>query len=93
MDLGIFKGFKETKDGPMVTHLQFADDTLGKASREELMGFKAILRCFALVSGLRINMSKSMLIWIGLEESPLESLALEVGCGLGSYLLLTWASQ
>lgn len=67
----------------MVTHLQFSDDTLFfcEPSREEVRGYKVVLRCFELVLGLRINLNKSTLIGIDVEASLLKDLAYEVGCG------------
>lgn len=61
-----------------------------KLPREELLGYKEILRCFEWVSGLRINLRKNTLIGVGLEEGMLNSLATKIGCGLRNYLLLIW---
>lgn len=36
-----------------------------------------------MVSGLRINISKSSLIGIDVEEDTLKELAVEIGCGIG----------
>lgn len=52
-DMGNVKSFPVTKGGPMVSPLHFADDTLCfyEAIKEEIFGYKAVLRCFELVSG------------------------------------------
>lgn len=57
----------------VVFYLQFADDTLFfcKACRDEILGYKAVLRCFELVPRLRINLRKSTLIGIDVEEDLL----------------------
>ena len=68
-----------------VTHLLFADDTLVfcKDSREQLVYLSWILMWFVALSGLKINLSKSALLPVGSVENP-KSLALELGCNLGS---------
>ncbi|KAK3228824.1 hypothetical protein Dsin_000705 [Dipteronia sinensis] len=50
-----------------VSHLQFADDTIIflEPKMEYPMTSKRILRCFELVSGLRINFHKSCLVKVG----------------------------
>ena len=50
--------------------LQFADDTifLGEASMDNVKAVKAILRSYEMVSGLRINFSKSQFGAIGQSE-------------------------
>ncbi|MCH83420.1 LINE-1 reverse transcriptase like, partial [Trifolium medium] len=54
-ELNLFKGFKIQNDGPIISHLQYADDTLciGEASVDNLWTLKAILRGFELASGLK----------------------------------------
>ena len=62
----------------------FADDTLVccKDSREQLVYLNWILLWFEVLSGLKINLSKSALLPAGSVENP-ESLALELGCKVG----------
>lgn len=83
-EMEVVKGFKLTPDGPPVTHLQFADDTLFfcEPDRQELLGYKAILRCFELASGLRINLGKSTIIGTDLDEYFIKDLADGMGCGI-----------
>ena len=68
-----------------VTHLLFADDTFVfyKDSREQLVYLNWILMWFEALSGLKINLSKSALVTMGSVEN-LESLALKLGCKVGS---------
>lgn len=84
-EVSIVKGFEVSNGGPVLTHLQFADDTIFFCDhcKEEVLGYRAILRCFKLVSGLRINLGKSTLIGVGLESSEVGEWASEVGCGEG----------
>lgn len=58
-------------DNIMVSHLQFADDTimLGEASMENASTMKSILCLMELLSGLRVNFKKSCIFGINVEES------------------------
>lgn len=59
---GIIKGISVAANGPNLTHLQFADDTIVfcNASLDELMNVKKLLSFFEAVSGLKINFQKSV---------------------------------
>ena len=50
-----------------VAHLQYADDTiiLIKNSDQDLINLKALLLCFEILSGLKINFLKSEVIVMG----------------------------
>jgi hypothetical protein len=84
-DLGLFKGFKICGDGPIISHLQYADDTLciGEASIENLWTLKAILRGFELASGLKVNFWKSCLIGINVCNTFMESACDFLNCKRG----------
>ena len=77
----------EGKDGGelIISHLLYADDTVmfcdGKP--EQLMYLDWILMWFEAFSGLGINLSKSEIIPVG-TVSNVETLAIELGCGIGS---------
>lgn len=47
------------------------------------MGYKAIRRCFELVSNLKVHLGKSTIIGIEMEREHLEEFADEIGCGTG----------
>jgi hypothetical protein len=70
VDLELFKGFTVGRRGVVVSHLQYADDTLciGEASVENLWTLKAILRGFEMASGLKINFWKSYLLGVNVSE-------------------------
>lgn len=61
--LNLFKGFKIGQQGVEVSLLQFADDTLfvGEPSIQNVLVMKSMLRCFELMSGIKINFFKSKL--------------------------------
>lgn len=51
----------------MVSHLQFADDTLILCKNEDrqLKYLRFVIRCFEVVLGLKINLSKSCIYGVG----------------------------
>jgi hypothetical protein len=73
-DLGLFKGFNIGGDGPLISHLQYADDTLciGEASVENLWSLKAILRGFERASGLKVNFWKSNIMGVNVVNEFME---------------------
>jgi len=64
--LNLFEGFRFRRERMVISHLQYADDTLciEKASVEILWTLKALLRGFEMASGLEVNFLKSCLIGI-----------------------------
>ena len=75
-----------------ITHLQFADDIIlfSSTRREDILALKRILRCFQLVSNLKINISKSLLVGIGCSEDKdtTRSLANIIHCKSGRLLII-----
>jgi len=67
----LYSGTKVGTDGINVGLLQFADDTLFlcEAKSQNSRILKTVLRCFELVSGLRVNFSKTKVggwVWMRL---------------------------
>ncbi|GJS93656.1 putative RNA-directed DNA polymerase, eukaryota, reverse transcriptase zinc-binding domain protein [Tanacetum coccineum] len=79
---GFFKGIHLANNGANISLLQYADDALffGDWSRTNAMYLIHILKCFELASGLKVNMSKSRLIGLGILMSEVENLANFIGC-------------
>lgn len=73
-----------------ISYLQFADDTVlfCSATTKEVVTMKRILRCFQLVSGLKVNFSKSSLVGVGCFEDLVRSLASAIRCRVGKLLIL-----
>ena len=84
-EVGFVKGCKVGKDNIMISHLQFADDTIFFVDSEgpSFNNLITTLGLFCLASGLRINMAKSTLLGLGVEEEITTSLAEMVGCESG----------
>jgi hypothetical protein len=68
-----------------VSHLLFADDTLifCEPKVEQIQNMRCLLLCFEVASGLKINLSKSMIVLIG-AVGNLEALSSILGCGVDS---------
>ena len=66
--------------------LQYADDTLiiMEAKDDQLAALKDIQNLFSLSTGLKVNLSKSMLVPINMEPESSLSLDQSFGCTLGS---------
>ncbi|KAK2659394.1 hypothetical protein Ddye_005927 [Dipteronia dyeriana] len=83
---GLIMGIGFQNDEVQLTHLQFADDTLLfiEPSMESLLNVKRILRCFKLMSDLKINFHKSSLVKIGKKKPSDEKWAKPFRCKLSS---------
>jgi hypothetical protein len=81
-----FKGFEVGRNGVIVSHLHYADDTLciGEASIENLWTLKAILRSFELVSGLKVNFSKSCVLGVNVSNDFIRLASVFLNCKVGS---------
>ena len=86
-EIGYVKCWRLGKDKVMVSHLQFADDTIFFLEREgsSFKNLLTVLALFCSVSGLKINMSKSTIFGISVEEKMISALAESVGCEVGSW--------
>ena len=87
-EVGFLEGIhinNSRSEGMWVSHLLFADDTLifCKPEVSQLGYLRCILVLFEAMSGLKINLSKSVLIPVG-EVTELNYLAQFFGCGVDS---------
>nr|KYP51642.1 Transposon TX1 uncharacterized [Cajanus cajan] len=80
----IFTGVSVGKEQVKISITQYADDTMffGEASQENVIAIKGLLRCFELVSGLKVNFSKSKFSAIGIDIPLAESYAHLLNCTL-----------
>ena len=84
-EMGFITGCLVGRENVMISHLQFADDTLFFLDHvgSSFTHLLTILGAFCSVSGLKINMAKSTLLGLGVEEDIARSLAELVGCEVG----------
>ncbi|XP_028081582.1 uncharacterized protein LOC114282996 [Camellia sinensis] len=73
----------------LLSHLQFADDTIifSEADWDQMVLIKRVLRCFEVLSGLRINYHKSVVCGVGVDDSLLLSFAKLLNCQVHSLSL------
>lgn len=69
LSLGVFQGFRVGPSGFTVSHLQYTDDALfiEEPTVGNMWAMKSILRSFELMSGLKVNFSKSSLIGVNVD--------------------------
>lgn len=86
VDRNFFEGFTLGSGGLVVSHLQYADDTLciGKPTVENLWAMKALLRGLEMVLGLKINFFKSSLIGINVASDFMDLACNFLNCNEGS---------
>ncbi|GKU94304.1 hypothetical protein SLEP1_g7819 [Rubroshorea leprosula] len=86
VSLGLFKGIEIGHNGMNVSHLQFADDTIvfGRASEENIWAVKSIIRIFEMVSGLKINFGKSLLMGINVSDEWMTRMSSILNCKQGN---------
>ncbi|KAE8701523.1 leghemoglobin C2-like [Hibiscus syriacus] len=87
--LGLFQGFSFGNDQNSfnLSHLQFADDLIifCRASITQIKNVRRVLRIFGLMTGLHLNLAKSKLYGINMENDLLEEWARDIGCSIGSF--------
>ena len=78
----LLEDFSVGRNRTRVSHLQFADDTIffSRAHVEELRTLKIILLVFGQISGLKVNLDKSTLCSINLDQDYLTRLVFSLDC-------------
>ncbi|XP_071727663.1 uncharacterized protein [Rutidosis leptorrhynchoides] len=82
VERGMYKGVEVGKDKVIISHLQYADDTIffGDWSRRNARNLMYLLECFERASGLKVNYNKSQLFGIGISNDNVEALASWCSC-------------
>ncbi|XP_076924753.1 putative mitochondrial protein AtMg01250 [Bidens hawaiensis] len=82
---GAFKGLQCGVGGPLLSHLLYADDAIiiGEWNRANAQNLKRLLRCFSLVSGLKVNQTKCQIFGTEVGEVELGEVASDLGCKVG----------
>lgn len=80
--LGLVQGVKVGPNGVILSHLQFADDSLlfCAAEIDDVRNLKRVLRCFKVLSGLRINYHKSVVCGVGVPDENMAAFASILNC-------------
>ncbi|XP_026429098.1 uncharacterized protein LOC113325076 [Papaver somniferum] len=81
VEKGQIHGFKVTDTGSVISHLQFADDTLISidANADEVTRLFIILSVFETLTGMKLNLDKNTMVSVG-DDEALEILVKELGC-------------
>lgn len=82
LEKGLIKGASVGTKQLGISHLQFADDTIifCEGELEEVMNIKRVLRCFEVLSGLRINYHKTVVCGVGIQEEQTKVFAEALNC-------------
>ena len=85
--LGVFEGVKFPNNGPLIFHLFYADDALflGSWSLSNVANLLRIFRCFYLASGLKINLSKTNLMGVGVSLTDVAWMVSRSKCNVGHF--------
>ncbi|KAL6322627.1 hypothetical protein AAG906_014299 [Vitis piasezkii] len=86
----VLEGFRVGRNRTRVSHLQFADDTIffSSSREEDMMNLKSILLVFGHISGLKVNLDKSNIYGINLEQNHLSRLAEMLDCKASGWPIL-----
>ncbi|CAL5444250.1 unnamed protein product [Camellia sinensis] len=86
LDLELIKGVKIGSSGVVLTHLQFADNSLilCEADVLEVSCLKRILRCFEMLSGLKMSHHKSVVIGVGVLAEDINEFVSVLNCKVKS---------
>ena len=78
----LLEGFKVGRNRTRVSHLQFADGTIffSNTKEEDLQTLKSLLLVFGHISGLKVNLDKSNLFGINLDQNHLSRLVELLDC-------------
>ncbi|XP_071695293.1 uncharacterized mitochondrial protein AtMg01250-like [Rutidosis leptorrhynchoides] len=81
-----FRGICVGHDRIVVSHLQYADDTIffGEWSKRNAKNISKLLKCFENISGLKVNLKNSNLYGIGVAKNDVEEMARYIKCTAGS---------
>nr|GEU68392.1 hypothetical protein [Tanacetum cinerariifolium] len=83
MNMGNYKSISIGDNNLRISHLMYVDDVIfmGEWLITNAHNLLCILRCFFLVSGLKINVHKSNLSGVGMSNDDIQAMAIVIGCG------------
>lgn len=82
----LFRGITLKEGSVQMTHLQFADDVILFLNDDysSILGIKRILQCFQVISGMKVNFTKSQVYAFHIDAEVKKKWALKLQCILGS---------
>ena len=91
-EINVLEGFRVGRNRTKVSHLRFADDTIFFSStrEEDMLTLKSVLLVFGHISRLKVNLDKSNIYGINLEQNHLSRLAEMLDCKASGSLYSTW---
>ena len=86
----MLEGFRVGRNRIRVSHLQFADDTIffSNTREEDLQTLKSLLLAFGHISGLKVNLDKSNIYGINLDQAHISRLAETLECKASGWPIL-----
>ena len=86
----MLEGFRVGRNRTRVSHLQFADDTIffSNTREEDLQTLKSLLLAFGHISGLKVNLDKSNIYGINLNQAHLSRLDETLDCKASDWPIL-----
>ncbi|GJZ21486.1 putative RNA-directed DNA polymerase, eukaryota, reverse transcriptase zinc-binding domain protein [Tanacetum coccineum] len=84
VNTGLYKGASIGHGSMNISHLLYVDDAIfvGEWSHFNAYNLICLLRCFYMVSGLKINVHKSKLLGVNVPDEEVSNMALVIGCGI-----------
>ncbi|RVW81815.1 Transposon TX1 uncharacterized 149 kDa protein [Vitis vinifera] len=78
----MLEGFRVGRNRTRISHLQFSDDTIffSNTREEDLQTLKSLLLAFGHISGLKVNLDKSNIYGINLDQAHISRLAETLEC-------------
>ncbi|GKB79280.1 putative RNA-directed DNA polymerase, eukaryota, reverse transcriptase zinc-binding domain protein [Tanacetum coccineum] len=88
-ELGLIKGVTFGRDNMHVSHLMYADDVIfiEEWSWINVYNLICMLRCFFLISELKINIHKSNVLGVCVSDMDVTNMANLIGCGAAKFPL------
>ena len=85
----LLEGFRVGRNNTKASHLQFADDPIffSNTREEDLHSLKSLLLVFGHIYGLKVNLDKSNIYGINLEQNHLSRLVELLDCKVSGWLI------
>ncbi|GJU06616.1 RNA-directed DNA polymerase, eukaryota, reverse transcriptase zinc-binding domain protein [Tanacetum coccineum] len=90
VETSIFRGVSIGQGNMNISHLIYVDDVIfmGEWSQSNVHNLLCMLRCFYLVSGLKINVQKSKILGVYVSNEDVSDMAKVIRCGVANLSLI-----